>query len=176
MRILARQRLSIGSMDNTRAPDAVAGEWVSLTADALSLDAATSWASLPNCGAVVAFAGSVRDFSEGRPGVFELEYEAYREQVEPRLRAIAAEARRRWPSLGRIALLHREGALGVGETAVVVAVSAPHRDEAFEAARWAIDTLKATVPIWKRERWAGGDDWGTCVHDGAAVAAGVGRS
>ena len=82
-------------------------------------------------------------------------YEAYEEEVEPRLAAIAAEARTRWPDVGRLVLLHRTGDLGVGESSVVVVASSPHRDTAFEAARFCIDTLKATVPIWKRETWDG---------------------
>ena len=73
---------------------------------------------------------------------------------------MAAEARARWPVVGRIALLHRTGVVDVGDAAVVVAVSAPHRAEAFEAARFCIDTLKRSVPIWKRETWAGGESWG----------------
>ena len=89
-----------------------------------------------------------------------LQYEAYEEVVEPRLAMIAAEMRHRWDGLGRVALLHRVGSLAVGEPAVVVAVSSAHRDAAFEAARFAIDTLKTTVPIWKRERWEGGESWG----------------
>ncbi len=139
-------------------------DWVALTSEPLPVPAALDWAVRPNCGAVVLFSGTVRDHSEGRPGVTALDYEAYEEEVEPRLAAIAAEARRRWPSLGRIALLHRSGPMAVGETSVVVVVSAPHRQEAFVAARWAIDTLKATVPIWKRETWAGGEDWSACEH------------
>jgi molybdopterin synthase catalytic subunit len=89
-----------------------------------------------------------------------LEYEAYDEQVVPRLRAIAVEIRSRWPDVGRIALLHRIGPVPIGESAVVVVVSSPHRAEAFAAARFGIDALKATVPIWKRERWDGGESWG----------------
>ena len=89
-----------------------------------------------------------------------LEYEAYEEHVAPRLADVAAEARRRWPSVVRLALLHRIGKLEVGDSAVVVVASAPHRDEAFEAARFGIDTLKASVPIWKRERWESGESWG----------------
>jgi molybdopterin synthase catalytic subunit len=122
--------------------------------------AALDWAVLPSCGAVVLFVGTARDHAEGRPGVTLLEYEAYEEQVAPRLRRIAAEARRRWPDLGRLVLLHRLGAVAVGEASVVVVASAPHRPEAFAAGRYAIDTLKATVPIWKREHWAGGVAWG----------------
>jgi molybdopterin synthase catalytic subunit len=136
-----------------------------LTTDVLSVDAASSWVTLPGCGAVVVFQGTVRDHAEGRPGVTELEYEAYAGQVEPRLSAIAGEALRRWPGVGRIALWHRTGPLAVTECSVIVAVSAGHRGEAFDAARFCIDTLKRTVPIWKRERWAGGDDWGQDVHE-----------
>jgi molybdopterin synthase catalytic subunit len=88
-----------------------------------------------------------------------LVYEAYAEQVVPRLTAIAADIRTRWPDVGRIALWHRTGEVAVGESSVVVVVSAPHRDAAFSAARHGIDTLKATVPIWKLERWDGGEDW-----------------
>ncbi len=134
-------------------------DWVGLTTETLPLERARVWSERPGCGAVVLFTGTVRDFADGRPGVTALEYEAYEEEVEPRLAAIAAGARRRWPGLGRVALLHRVGRLTVGETAVAVVVSAPHRDEAFAAARYCIDTLKAAVPIWKREEWEGGADW-----------------
>lgn len=131
------------------------------------------WVVLPSCGAVVTFTGTARDHSAGRDGVELLEYEAYDEEVEPRLRAIAAEARRRWPEVGRVAMEHRTGVVGLGEAAVVVAVSAPHRAEAFAAASFCIDTLKASVPIWKRERWRGGDDWG---QDATAIAEVADRS
>lgn len=134
--------------------------WVALSPEPLPVELAASWVVLPRCGAVVTFSGTARDHAEGRPGVTLLEYEAYTEQVVPRLEAIATEAHRRWPDLGRIVLLHRVGEVPIGESAVVVAASAPHRDAAFEAARFGIDTLKATVPIWKREHWSGGEDWG----------------
>jgi molybdopterin synthase catalytic subunit len=138
--------------------------WIALTDAALPIGAAADWAVRPGCGAVVLFNGTVRDHAEDRPGVTRLVYEAYTEQVEPRLAAIAEEARGRWP-VARLALLHRVGELVVGESSVVVVVSTPHRPEAFDAARFCIDTLKATVPIWKRETWAGGEDWGLCAHD-----------
>ena len=128
------------------------------------------WVTLPGCGAQVVFSGTVRDHAEGRSGVSRIEYEAYTEQVEARLADITREARHRWPMIGRIALLHRVGELTVGETSVLVVVSAPHRAEAFEAARWSIDVLKETVPIWKRETWQGGSDWGTGAHDLAEIA------
>jgi molybdopterin synthase catalytic subunit len=135
--------------------------WVTLTDAPLSYERAAEWVTSPGCGAVVVFGGTVRDHSEGRSGVSELEYEAYEGQVERRLSEIAGEARTRWPSVARVALLHRVGVLTVTECSVLVAVSAGHRAEAFEAARYCIDTLKRTVPIWKRERWSGGEDWGS---------------
>ena len=134
--------------------------WLGLSGHSLPSATVADWAVLPNCGAVVQFSGTARDHAAGRPGVELLEYEAYEDQVEPRLAALAAEMRSRWDDLGRIALLHRVGVVAVGSPAVVVAVSSPHRAAAFEAARFAIDALKATVPIWKRERWQGGQSWG----------------
>lgn len=141
------------------APPPHADEWLGVSAEPLPVGSAHDWAVLARCGAVVVFTGTSRDHAEGRTGVTELVYEAYEEQVVPRLTALAAELRSRWPELGRIALLHRTGTVRVGEVSVVVAVSAPHRAEAFEAARLGIDLLKATAPIWKLERWPGGEDW-----------------
>ena len=133
--------------------------------DPLPVADAAAWAVLPTCGAVVSFLGTVRDHAEGRAGVTLLEYEAYEERAKPRLAAVADAARARWPALGRLVLLHRVGALHLMEVSVVVVASAPHREEAFAAARWCIDAVKATVPVWKRETWAEGVDWGTCAHD-----------
>lgn len=142
------------------APPDSADTWLGLSPDPLPSTEVAEWVVLPECGAVVQFSGTARDHSRDRPGVDLLQYEAYEEVVEPRLGDIAAEMRRRFDGLGRVALLHRVGSLAVGEPAVVVAVSSAHRDAAFEAARFAIDTLKTTVPIWKRERWQGGESWG----------------
>jgi molybdopterin synthase catalytic subunit len=139
-------------------------DWVGLSAEPIPVGRAVAWAERPHCGAVVLFTGTVRDHAEGRPGVSALEYEAYEEEVLPRLSAIVAEARRRWADLGRVAVVHRVGSLSVGETSVLIVVSAPHRAEAFEAARFCIDTVKTTVPIWKRETWEGGSDWALCSH------------
>jgi molybdopterin synthase catalytic subunit len=113
----------------------------------------------PDCGALVLFAGTARDHAPGRPGVTGLEYEAYEELVVPKLASIVDEARARWPAIGRMAIIHRVGEVAIGEASVVVAVSSPHRPEAFEAGRFAIEALKSSVPIWKRESWAGGEDW-----------------
>jgi molybdopterin synthase catalytic subunit len=156
-------------------PPPYGDEWIGLDAEPLPIDAALAWAVRPDCGAQVLFSGTVRDHAEGRAGVSQLEYEAYVDQVEPRLLRIAAEARARWPLLGRIVLLHRIGVLGLTECSVVVVVSSPHRPEAFDAARWCIDTLKATVPIWKRESWHGGVDWGTGGQNVAEVERGAAR-
>ena len=135
-------------------------DWVALSPLSLPVAEAGAWVVRPDCGATVTFTGTARDHAEGRPDVHRLEYEAYEEPAVRRMAALAAEARVRWPTVGRIALLHRTGVVSLGEAAVVVAVSSPHRAEAFEAARWAIDELKATVPIWKRESWDGGESWG----------------
>ncbi len=134
--------------------------WAELTAEELPIAAIYDWALDPAAGAVVLFSGTVRDHAEHRTGVTQLVYEAYESEVAPRLADIAAEMRRRWPSVRKAALLHRVGTLDLTESSVVVAASAPHRDVAFEAARFGIDTLKATVPIWKQEHHDAGTDWG----------------
>ena len=148
-------------MDRARPVAPATGDvWVALLPSALPVAEASAWAVRPHCGAVVTFTGTARDHAPGRRDVRRLEYEAYEAPAEARMEAVAAEARRRWPAVGRVALLHRTGTLAVGDAAVVVAVSAPHRAEAFDAARFAIDELKRTVPIWKRETWEGGESWG----------------
>ncbi len=142
-------------------PPASGDDWFALTDEVLPVAALYDWAVRPDCGAVVVFSGTVRDHAEGREGVEQLVYEAYEQAATERLAAIAAEARTRWPAIGRLAMIHRMGPLALTESAVVVAVSSPHRHDAFEAARFAIDTLKETVPIWKHETWRDGADWGT---------------
>lgn len=140
-------------------------DWVELTDGPIPVDDVLAWVKMPGCGAIDVFCGTVRDHSEGRAGVERLEYEAYESEVVERLGAIATAARRRWPAIGRVALLHRTGVLEIGEISVVVAVSTPHRAEAFEATRWCIDTLKQSAPIWKREHWEGGADWAADAHE-----------
>ena len=144
-------------------------DWIALTSDVLPVAEAIEWATRPGCGAVVCFAGVVRDSSEGRPGVRSMTYEAYEEHAVARLRELAAEARRRWPDVDALALLHRVGTLELSEASVVVVVATPHRAQAFDAARWCIDTLKETVPIWKAEHWAEGSDWALSDHPIRAV-------
>jgi molybdopterin synthase catalytic subunit len=108
-------------------------------------------------GAACTFVGVVRDHNAGR-AVRRLEYEAFEEMALPLMEEIAAEARRRWPAAS-VSIVHRLGGLEIGEPSVAVAAFAPHRAEAFEACRYAIDTLKATVPIWKKEFYADGAAW-----------------
>lgn len=148
-------------MDRARAAAPETGDdWVALLPDPLPVAEASAWVVRPQCGATVTFTGTARDHATDRPDVHHLEYEAYEGPAEARLRTLADEVRSRWPSVGRVALLHRTGVVDIGDAAVVVAVSTPHRSDAFEAARFAIDELKRTVPIWKREAWAGGESWG----------------
>jgi len=145
------------------------GDWIAVSDDPLPVETATAWATTPGSGAVVVFLGVVRDNSDGRAGVRGLSYEAYHEEAAAKLGAVAEEARRRWPAIDRVALLHRVGDLDLSDASVAVVVSSPHRPEAFDAARFCIDTLKETVPIWKREHWVGGSDWATRSHAVRAV-------
>ena len=131
---------------------------IELLREPLSLEHCLAAVRRDDTGGIVTFVGTVRGVSEGKQVDF-LEYEAYESQVVPKLAAVAAQARARWATVGNIALLHRIGPLQVTEAAVVVAVSAPHRDEAFVAARFCIDALKQSVPIWKKEVGTGGEEW-----------------
>jgi molybdopterin synthase catalytic subunit len=118
-------------------------------------------------GAVVLFLGTVRELTGGRRTVA-LDYDAYRPMAEVKLKELETEARGRWP-IDQVGIAHRLGRLELGEISVAVAVSCPHRQDAFEAARYLIDTLKATVPIWKKENWSDGTtEW---VHPGVEPAA-----
>ncbi len=129
-----------------------------ITNSPLSADEVISRLAEPAIGAVVTFVGVVRGETDGRP-VRYLEYEAYPEMAEATLAQIGDEIRARWPSIRRVAIVHRIGRLEVGETAVVIALSAAHRPEMFDALRYAIDRLKEIVPIWKKEGWAEGEEW-----------------
>jgi molybdopterin synthase catalytic subunit len=147
-----------------------AADWVAITAEPLPCDVAAQWATTPSAGAVVSFAGVVRNHAEGRDGVHAMTYEAYEEPATDAMRDIAAEIRTRWPDTERVVLLHRVGELALSEASVFVAVSSPHRRNAFAAAEYAIDTLKQTVPIWKQEHWSGGSDWALEQHPIRPVA------
>ena len=121
------------------------------------IDVAALAGASPADGAVCLFVGVVRNENQGRP-VLRLEYESYEEMALPLMEEIAAETGRRFP-VTSVRLVHRLGRLEVGEASVVVAVSSPHRAEAFAACRFAIDTLKSRVPIWKKELYADGSAW-----------------
>lgn len=126
-------------------------------------------ATSPADGALALFVGVVRNENAGRP-VLHLEYEAYEEMAVAEMERIEAEARRRWP-VTDVRMIHRLGRMEIGEASVAVAVASPHRGDAFEACRFAIDTLKQTVPIWKKEFYADGAVWlegpGQCAHEEA---------
>ena len=130
------------------------------------IDLAALHGVAPADGALALFVGVVRSENGGRP-VLHLEYEAYEEMALAEMERIEAEVRGRWP-VSDVRIVHRLGRLGIGDVSVAVAVASHHRVEAFEACRHAIDTLKKTVPIWKKEFYADGAVWlegpGACGH------------
>jgi len=130
---------------------------VVLTDAPISVDRVLAEVADDRAGAVVLFLGVVRDNARGRR-VQHLTYEAYETLARREIERIGAAALERWP-ITRVAFAHRTGRLGVGEVSVAIAVSAPHRAEAFDAGRFCIDALKRTVPIWKKEIWDGGAEW-----------------
>ncbi len=135
---------------------------IRLTRETIDYQALTEQVRRGDCGAVVLFLGTVRDLTGERMTVA-LDYDAYPEMAEKKMAEIEAETRQRWP-VGAIIVEHRLGHLEVGDVSVAVAVSCPHRVQAFEACRYAIDRLKELVPIWKKENWADGStEW---VHPG----------
>lgn len=136
------------------AIEAEAKTLVRLTREPIELKALLDFVSSPQAGAVVTFVGTVRETSHGRK-VTSLTYEAYEPMAEKELQRIADEMMQRW-QLCKVAIVHRIGELNVGEVAVAVFVSAPHRVDAFAAARHAIERIKEIVPIWKREHFSNG--------------------
>jgi molybdopterin synthase catalytic subunit len=112
----------------------------------------------PGAGGIVIFSGVVRNETGGRPVKF-LEYEAHAPMAEVKMREIGETVRARWPEVKRVAMLHRIGRLEIGEASVLIAVAAAHRGDAFEACRYAIDTLKRIVPVWKKEHFEDGEVW-----------------
>lgn len=111
----------------------------------------------PEAGAIALFFGVVRNESRGRRVLY-LEYDAYPEMATRVMRQVAEEIRARWP-ITDIAVMHRTGRLEIGETSLLVAVSSPHRKEAFEACHALVDRFKEVVPVWKKEVWEGGEEW-----------------
>ncbi len=134
--------------------------WLAITESEPLIEEAYRWAVQPDCGAAVLFSGTARDHSNGRPDVTKLAYEAYEEHLLDRFKGLVDEIRDRWPDVRRVGIMHRVGEVPIGESTVVVVTSSPHRDVAFETARYGIDRLKATAPIWKREVWSEGESWG----------------
>jgi molybdopterin synthase catalytic subunit len=135
----------------------VSGGALRVTDQPLSLEAVAAEVADERAGAVATFTGTVRRQSRGRQ-VTRLEYEAYAEMAEEVMARLAAELEQRY-ELCAVAIHHRVGVLEIGEASVVVAVSAPHRQDALAACKDAIDTLKETVPLWKKEVYEGGEEW-----------------
>lgn len=123
----------------------------------LSAEQCAAWVEDPGAGGVAVFVGTVRNQTQGRP-VTRLEFEAYGPMALREMEKIAQSILQQWPAK-RVAIHHRTGTLTIGEAAVVIAVSAPHRGAAFAACQYAIDTLKQTVPIWKKEVFEDGEVW-----------------
>jgi molybdopterin synthase catalytic subunit/molybdopterin converting factor small subunit len=135
----------------------VSGGAFRVTEEPLALDAVVAEVADEGAGAIATFTGTVRRRSRGRDVVY-LEYEAYAEMAEDVMAQLAAELQQRY-DLTAVAIHHRVGRVEIGEASVVIAVSAPHRQDALAACKDAIDTLKQTVPLWKKEVYEGGEEW-----------------
>jgi molybdopterin synthase catalytic subunit len=131
--------------------------FIQLTREVLNRDALVTIVSHPGVGGIVVFEGVVRDNARGKQ-VRYLEYDVYEEMAEQQIRTIITEAQQRW-GIERVAVAHRFGRLEIGEASVIIVVASPHRAEAFDACRYIIDTLKSTVPIWKKEVATNGEEW-----------------
>jgi len=128
-----------------------------ITNEVLNIEACINWVMSPQAGGIDVFIGAVRDQTKGKK-VIRLEFEAYEKMALSEMKKIADEIMKQWP-LHKILIHHRTGILQIGEVPVVIAVSASHRAAAFDACRYAIDTLKQTVPIWKKEVFEDGEEW-----------------
>ena len=131
--------------------------FIQITREPLDRNALIASVTDPVVGGIVVFEGVVRDNARGKQ-VRYLEYDVYPEMAVQQIRRILAEAARRW-NVDRVAVAHRIGRLEIGEASVIIAVATPHRAESFEACRYIIDTLKTTVPIWKKEVAMNGEEW-----------------
>jgi molybdopterin synthase catalytic subunit len=123
----------------------------------INLQELVDYVTDPEAGAIVPFIGTTRNNNEGRK-VIALNYEAYPEMAEKELARIGEEAKTKWP-ICKMAIVHRLGAVQIGEASVIIVVSSAHRDAAFAASRFAIEEIKKTVPIWKKELFEGGEVW-----------------
>lgn len=128
-----------------------------ITTEPISIDEVSNRVSTPAVGAVICFAGIVRGTNAGHK-VRYLEYETYSEMAELTLAQVADEVKEKWP-IEEVAIVHRVGRQEIGETSVVIAIASGHRNNAFEAGRYAIDRIKEIVPIWKKEYFEGGEIW-----------------
>ncbi len=138
-----------------------------VTAIAIDTEALLAFVGDPSAGGTALFVGTTRNENDGRV-VERLEYEAYEAMAVEEMRRIGDEIARRW-GIVAVSMVHRVGVVPVGQVSVAVAVSAAHREESFAACRYGIDTLKATVPIWKKEYFEGGEHWvGPCHVHGTA--------
>ena len=130
---------------------------IQIFADTLDIQSAVNWVMSPESGGIDVFIGTVRNLTKGKT-VVRLEFEAYETMAVSEMNKIAATSFEKWP-VQKVLIHHRTGVLQVGEIPVIIAVSAAHRAAAFEACRFIIDTLKETVPIWKKEIFEDGDVW-----------------
>jgi|SRR5580658_3750216 molybdopterin synthase catalytic subunit len=128
---------------------------IELRSTALDVAGILNWVGDEEAGGVAVFLGTTRSEKKGDVSLTALDYEAYPEMALAQMRQLAAVARERWP-VRKVAIVHRTGRVGVGEPSVVIAVSAPHRGQAFEACRFLIDALKKDVAVWKKEVWEDG--------------------
>ncbi|MBI4790351.1 MAG: molybdenum cofactor biosynthesis protein MoaE [Chloroflexi bacterium] len=151
------QKLKVKSRQNSRNSRYSRIKNVSVTRKRLDLGALIKCVEFPGAGAIITFSGVVRDNAKGKP-VGHLEYEAYPEMAEQAMRDIIAEIHERWPE-ARVAMAHRIGKLKIGEPSLIIAVAAPHRPEAYAASRYAIERVKAILPVWKKEFAADGEYW-----------------
>ncbi|REJ08445.1 molybdenum cofactor biosynthesis protein MoaE [Halobacillus trueperi] len=139
-----------------------------ITTEPLEIEEVTKRVIRREAGAVNTFIGTVREFTKGKRTLF-LQYETYKEMAEKKLEQITKEIDQQWPS-AEVAIAHRIGRLEITDIAVIIAVSTPHRNDSYEASRYAIERIKEIVPIWKKEYWEDGEEW---IGDQKEVRPGV---
>ncbi len=152
------ERLHDGASISLIPPVSGGSDLILLTSDRLDADRLVDLVRRDEAGAIALFYGIVRNNSEGRE-VERLEYEAHESMAVKQMGEVVSETKRQFPSIAEIGVWHRIGTLEIGEASLLVAVSSPHRREAFDACHWAVDRIKAVVPIWKKEHWKGGAAW-----------------
>ena len=139
-----------------------------ITTEPLEIEEVTKRVIRREAGAVNTFIGTVREFMKGKRTLF-LQYETYKKMAEKKLEQITKEIEQQWPS-AEVAIAHRIGRLEITDIAVIIAVSTPHRNDSYEASRYAIERIKEIVPIWKKEHWEDGEEW---IGDQKEVRPGV---